>query len=212
MAIRFIFFDIGYTLVNEDDVWLERCNKQAATLQAQSMGITADTLMSDIQTASDGFKSQWKYVIDKYGFTESAKYNSELEKLYDDTVFVLENLSKRFSLGIIANQSGGLSERLQSRKIDKYFTTVISSFDYGISKPDEQLFSIALDKSGCAACDAVMVGDRLDNDILPANKLGFKTVRIKQGFAKNQIAPAPIYKPIYEVDNLSELLLLPILQ
>ena len=27
-----------------------------------------------------------------------------------------------------------------------------------------------------------MVGDRLDNDIVPANKIGMKTVWIKQGF------------------------------
>ena len=29
-----------------------------------------------------------------------------------------------------------------------------------------------------------MVGDRIDNDIVPANKLGMYTVWIKQGFGK----------------------------
>lgn len=205
-TVKFIFFDIGYTLVNEDSVWVERCREQAATQQAQELGISAETLMQEIQTASVLFKSQWKYVIAKYGFTQSAKYKNELETLYEDTRFVLEHLSKRFRLGIIANQSGDLSARLHNWGIDKYFDTVISSADYEFSKPDKRLFLAALEKSGCSACNAVMVGDRLDNDILPANELGFQTVRIKQGFAKIQVAPTDNYKPTYEVDNLTELL------
>lgn len=208
-TVKYIFFDIGYTLVNEDNVWIKRCKEQAQTQQALDWGITADTLMQDVKTASLQFKSQWKSVIAKYGFTQSAKYKSDLETLYDDTRFVLEKLSKKFSLGIIANQSSDLMERLHSWDIDKYFSTVVSSADYGISKPDERLFTIALQKSNCPAHSAVMVGDRLDNDILPANKLGFQTVRIKQGLAKDQIAPSTLYQPTYEVNNLTGLLELP---
>lgn len=207
--MKFIFFDIGYTLVNEDMVWVERCKEQAALPQAVSMGITADMLMSDIQAASDQMKPQWKSVIEKYGFTQSAKYKSEPETLYDDARFVLGELCKKFRLGIIANQSGDLCERLRFWEIDKYFTTVISSSDYGFSKPDERLFFAALRKSGCAPKNAVMVGDRLDNDIMPAKKLGFQTVRVKKGFAKSQIPPSESYVPTYEVNNLTELLGLP---
>lgn len=165
--------------------------------------------MNDIQTASDNFQSQWKSVIDKYGFAQSAKYKGELETLYDDTHFVLDNLSNKFFLGIIANQSDDLLKRLCEWQIDKYFSTIISSSDYGFSKPDERLFIAALEKGNCAPDNAVMVGDRLDNDILPAKKLGFMTVRVKQGFAKNQVAPSVDYLPDYEIDNLTELLELP---
>ncbi|MCH5154617.1 MAG: HAD family hydrolase [Clostridiales bacterium] len=208
-AIKYIFFDIGYTLVNEDVVWRERCREQAATPQAQQNGITAERLWNELQTASGLLKPQWKYVGNKFGFTESAKYKSELETLYDDTHNVLESLSKKFRLGIIANQSGGLTERLRSFGIGKYFSTVISSSDYGIGKPDKRLFTIALEKSGVEAHNAVMIGDRLDNDILPANELGFTTVHIKQGFAKNQLPPSDSYKPTYVVNNLTEILALP---
>ncbi len=200
---------MGYTLVNEDIVWIERCKEQASTQQARMMGITSDTLMNDIQTASKFLKPQWQYVMEKYGLSQSAKYKRKFEKFYDDTRLVLENLSKGFLLGIIANQNGDVSERLRVWQIDKYFSTVISSSDYGFSKPDERLFLAALHKADCTPNSAVMVGDRLDNDILPANKLGFQTVRIKQGFAKNQIAPSAIYEPTYEVNNLTDILSLP---
>ena len=28
-GIRYVFFDVGYTLINEDDVWAFRCREQA---------------------------------------------------------------------------------------------------------------------------------------------------------------------------------------
>ena len=50
-----------------------------------------------------------------------------------------------------------------------------------------------------------MVGDRLDNDIRPAKKLGMKTVWIRQGFAIYQNPQRAEEQPDYIVDNLSEL-------
>ena len=35
----------------------------------------------------------------------------------------------------------------------------------------------------CRPENAVMVGDRLDNDIRPAKELGMKTIRIRKGIA-----------------------------
>lgn len=32
--IKYIFFDVGYTLVNEDEVWKQRCLEQAGTEDA----------------------------------------------------------------------------------------------------------------------------------------------------------------------------------
>ena len=50
-----------------------------------------------------------------------------------------------------------------------------------------------------------MVGDRLDNDIYPAKKLGMKTVWIRQGFAVYQTPENKDYEADYAVDNLLEL-------
>ena len=77
------------------------------------MGITAEHLLHDIAEASLQFKSQFKSVIQKYGFTYFAPYQSELETLYDDALSTLQKLSNRFELGIIVNQSGDLLSRLK---------------------------------------------------------------------------------------------------
>lgn len=39
-------------------------------------------------------------------------------------------------------------------------------------------------RSGCWPENAVMVGDRIDNDIVPAKKMGMHTIWVKQGYGK----------------------------
>ena len=51
-----------------------------------------------------------------------------------------------------------------------------------------------------------MIGDRLDNDIFPAKKLGMRTVHIKQGFGVYQTPRSEGYKADITVDNLTDLL------
>lgn len=50
-----------------------------------------------------------------------------------------------------------------------------------------------------------MVGDRLDNDIVPANKIGMKTVWIKQGFGGLAVPMTQEEQPNFTISNLSEL-------
>ncbi len=50
--------------------------------------------------------------------------------------------------------------------------------ELGAWKPDPRAFQIVLDQLGVAARDTVMVGDAIDFDIIPAKKLGMRTVWI----------------------------------
>ena len=52
-----------------------------------------------------------------------------------------------------------------------------------VKAPDPEIFKLALERAGCALSEAVMIGDRLDNDIRPARLRGWKTIRVAQGFA-----------------------------
>lgn len=58
---------------------------------------------------------------------------------------------------------------------------MIASAEEGVSKPDPRIFEIALGRADCKAEHAVMIGDRIDNDVVPAKKMGMKTVWIRQG-------------------------------
>ncbi len=100
----------------------------------------------------------------------------------------------------------GLLDRLSSWGILKYFSVIISSWDYQIMKPDTKLFEIAVGQSGYVAPETVMVWDRLDNDIFPAKSIGMNTIWIKQGFGGMQKTMTDKYFQDVEITNLSELL------
>ena len=50
-----------------------------------------------------------------------------------------------------------------------------------------------------------MVGDRIDNDILPANKIGMRTVWIKQGFGSLAEPHTIDETPDYIIDKLTDI-------
>lgn len=66
----------------------------------------------------------------------------------------------------------------------KYIKLVVASAEEGVAKPDSEIFLRALKRAECLPGNAVMIGDRIDNDIEPANRLGMKTIWVRQGFNK----------------------------
>ena len=204
--MKVVFFDVGYTFVNEDAVWEKRCHEQAETEEAKKLGLSADDIYHEIEIATVSRKPQFRTVINKFGFKEVAPYRTELEIMYDGVPAVIKTLAEKYELGIIANQLDGLKERLEAFGLLKYFKYIVSSWDVKVMKPDIRIFEYALDKANCKPQDACMIGDRLDNDILPAKSLGMKTVWIKQGFGALQKPLSESEEPDYTINKLSELL------
>ena len=204
--IKTLFFDMGYTLVDESAVWKSRCEEQAATEEAKCLGLSAESIYQEIEKASLARLPQYRTVIKKFQFRTVAPYRHELEKLYEDAQNVLRFLSDKYELGVIANHTDGLRERLERFGILQYFTHVISSWDFQIMKPDTRIYEYALKTAECLPQDAVMIGDRIDNDIAPAKAVGMKTVWIKQGFGRLQTPLGEEDTPDYTIEHLSELL------
>ena len=55
-----------------------------------------------------------------------------------------------------------------------------------IGKPSKEIYRIALDKIGVKPHEAIMVGDQLYTDIIPAKKLGLTTVLVLTGLTKRE--------------------------
>ena len=58
----------------------------------------------------------------------------------------------------------------------------------GFQKPDHRIFHKALVESNSNIHDCIMVGDRLDIDIMPANELGMITIRTLDSLVQNSNA------------------------
>jgi HAD superfamily hydrolase (TIGR01509 family) len=115
-----------------------------------------------------------------------ARYDKELESPYQGAEQTLRALSSRYRIGVIANQPAGTEERLTKWGLMPFISVCFSSTEVGLEKPDPAIFELALSQSGCEPEQAVMIGDRIDNDIRPARLLSWKTIRIAQGFARFQ--------------------------
>src|ERR1700751_3050074 len=105
---------------------------------------------------------------------------------YEAAEELLRMLSTSYKIGVIANQSVSSTERLTKWGLMPFISTCLCSFELGLEKPDPVIFKLGLERAGCAASRAVQIGDRVDNDIRPARLLGWKTIRITQGFARFQ--------------------------
>ena len=134
------------------------------------------------------------------------KWESQYEMLFDDTELCLRVLSSKYKIGIIANQDYGTENRLINFGIRQYIDVIIASAEEGVAKPDKRIFELALNRTNCKAEHAVMIGDRIDNDIIPAKEMGMKTVWIKQGMGKYWKISNDYENADFVIDNLSELL------
>jgi FMN phosphatase YigB (HAD superfamily) len=56
-----------------------------------------------------------------------------------------------------------------------------SSERWGVEKPDPDFFGRVVDAAGAPAEEILYVGDRVDNDVLPAVEAGLRAVRIRRG-------------------------------
>lgn len=204
MDVKWLFFDIGNTIYDETDADKDRVE---ALLSDNDYDITAEIFYDDMMDAAAAYaKSPFAAVRNKYGIEETTPYYADKEKLYPDVISTLEKLRMKYKIGVIANQPSITYERLEKDGLIRYFDICLLSETEGLEKPDREIFMRALEQADCRPEDAVMIGDRLDNDIFPAKEIGFKTIWLRQGISCKQEPVTDDYVPDWEVSSFNELL------
>ncbi len=84
-------------------------------------------------------------------------------------------------LGLAANQPTRVVAKLDELGIGHYFSHREVSGHHGYRKPDVRLFLRACEDLGVGPERTIMVGDRIDNDVAPANALGMYTILFRTG-------------------------------
>lgn len=213
--VKWLFFDIGDTLVDEwipVDHIISQFVQHAAEL---GYSITVqDVREKFIESYSKFIDSPMQYAIselieseeDRAYIRPRLKFRKELEEPYPEAQDILAQLGKHYRIGIIANQSAGTADRLERYGLRPYVDVIACSAERGLSKPDVRLYEYALQEAGCEPSEAVMIGDRIDNDIVPAKLLGMHTIRILQGYGRFQPTASSADTPDYTISSLEELL------
>jgi putative hydrolase of the HAD superfamily len=119
--------------------------------------------------------------------------------LFEGAVEILDYLILKYKLHIITN---GFEEvqhkKLKNSGIDHYFSTVTTSEEVGLKKPNPKVFLTALNKANSFPTQSVMIGDSLEADILGANNIGMQTIFYNY---RNE----SISKKIKSIDSLLEI-------
>ena len=136
-----------------------------------------------------------------------AKTKAPFAKPYPSVYDVLNDLSKKYALGVITNGPGVLQrETISLLKLEKYFSHILISEEVGFRKPSKGIFKIALNEVACRPGEAVMVGDNPTEDIEPARRLGMGTVLFdpKNRFTREDLSSKE--RPDHLITRLTELL------
>jgi len=121
-----------------------------------------------------------------------------IEREYLDTLEVnpefydfADKMRKKFKLAIISNDSSRWSHYVREKfDLNKYFDVISISGDLKLSKPDERIFKITLDKLGCTVADCFYVDDR-EGNLKSAQKIGMDAVMMNSRnseYAGNKVA------------------------
>lgn len=172
--MKTVIFDLGETLVDETRQW------EIVAKAANVPFFTFSALLGSV--LERGLPHQ--AVFEELGIEPISAVNHgyvvDVNVFYEDAIPTLRRLrAEGYRVGIVANQPQGIVEQLNA--MDLHLDVMASSATYGVAKPDPRFFHRIVEDCGVPAGDIVYVGDRLDNDILPAQSIGMHTIFIRRG-------------------------------
>lgn len=212
-SIDFVFLDIGGVLY-DDRVYAEALRLALREIGAVFDDADYDTEYAAARAAQNGsFRRRLatRFVgpsvdIDELERIASKHWQYPPGGLHTDAVPCLESLREAgYRLGVIANQPTSVRTALERDGLVTYFEVWGVSDDLGIRKPDPALFVHALQTADVAPDRSVMVGDRLDYDVMPAQQAGMRTVWVLRGEAPDEPTPDQLAIPDVAVQDLTEL-------
>ncbi len=142
---------------------------------------------------------------------DSDKVFIENVSLFPDSITILNFLkSKGIKMGVVID---GTSKRenaiIDKLDLRKFLRVIIISEEIGKNKFSSLPLQKALEPLHCLPAEVIVVGDRIDKDILPANKFGCFSVRLIRGNGRYdavQSASRNIYeRPKKTISKLNEL-------
>ena len=203
--IKWIFFDIGGVLL--DDSRAEALKRQVLwdiikkylpkvtlakienlfTRLSSEHGIISYNILkflltnsNDLEQAEETRRAKWPEI----GYYRHSTIRPEAKK-------VLTKLSKKYHLGVIANQNILAKEKLKEAGIYDLLHHQTVSDEHGLEKPDPKYFQAVFKETGANPNESVIVDDNIERALIPGKKLGMTTVWYKlqerTDIPKNQV-------------------------
>jgi HAD superfamily hydrolase (TIGR01549 family) len=180
MTDRWVVLDVGETIIDETRVW---------SIWADMLGIPRLTFLAGFGAVlarggehRDVFElfnvADWRTAWPEH---EAIYGGFQLDDVYPDAIAAMDALRDRgYRVAVIGNQP--TSRTAELRRIGVEAEVMAMSAEMGIAKPSQQFFERVLELLGSPPASSVAyVGDRVDNDVLPAVVAGMRAVWIRRG-------------------------------
>jgi HAD superfamily hydrolase (TIGR01662 family) len=197
--ITTVIFDLGETLVDETRQW---------QIVAEATGVPCFTLAAVLGSALErglDHGAVWAELgIDHVSAVDHG-YTVTPDLFYPDALPALRTLKDAgYRVGIVANQPAGVAEQLEALGLP--LDIVATSASIGVAKPDPRFFEHIVAVCGVPAGEIAYVGDRLDNDVLPAQSIDMAAVFIRRGpWGYIQARTIGADRARYRIESLAEL-------
>ena len=180
--IRAVFLDVGETLVDETRVWEGWADWLAVprfTFLAALGGVIQRG--EDHLRVFELFRPDFDLARERASRREAGVLWTVQERdLYPDVRPALERLrAEGYRIGISGNQPDGMTDALRALYLP--VDVIENSADWGLEKPDPAFFTRVAALAGLPPGKIAYVGDRLDNDVLPAREAGMVGVFLGRG-------------------------------
>ncbi|MFQ5472008.1 MAG: HAD family hydrolase [Dehalococcoidia bacterium] len=190
MTVRAIFFDLDDTLCDTTGTRSERTQRCLARLRRDHPDVNPEKFVERVLAPTGtprGIRGVPR-VVDDLGLADSpGGRDANRMWFFVDAYDLLHPLpgvretlpamSDRYSLSIVTNGEDDIQRgKLRHLALGEHFRHLVISGNVGYEKPDPRIFEHALALAGVPASEALVVGDRLETDVVGAKAAGIRAV------------------------------------
>jgi putative hydrolase of the HAD superfamily len=219
MPVTTVLLDAGGVILDESEHEAVRAEIIAEILADIVPGYTVDTYDSDVLEALSCYSPRiYQYVFWKHTKNDRALfdrlYDLHLErwrrlrppiKLSAGIEKEIREISRHFKIGIAGQYGREVLQLLEKHSLLAHFAHHLTQDDFSITKPDPRYLEQLTQAMGVEPRECILVGDRIDNDIIPAKQLGMKTILVRVGLHKYQQPRIPFEIPDAQLDGITGL-------
>ena len=180
----------GVTQEDFDQVYNAHLKSQSGSLRSK----LCEKFLGSLEKKSE----LMQIATDNWIFTPTDLYQDE-----KSCVTALKETGAK--IGIVANQPATSVNSLKSDHLFELIDFLGISAIVGIEKPDIKIFELAIKELAVDPTKAIHIGNRIDTDVMPAKKLGMKTVWVRRGEANPDPSADDLKQADITVNDLSNL-------
>ncbi|MFD1933749.1 MULTISPECIES: HAD family hydrolase [Nonomuraea] len=183
--VKAAVFDVGETLIDETRIWSRWADRLGVSRFA-FMGVLGGTAALErshrdaFEILRPGLDIEAEIAAWEKDEPDGLRNHFDADDLYPDVRPALRGLREAGVQVIIAgNQPARAYDALLA--MDLPADSIHTSEGWGVAKPAPEFFAKVAAVAGMRPEEILYVGDRLDNDVLPAGRAGMRTALLRRG-------------------------------